>query len=383
MEKGKNENNEKILENENNYENELIKILINCFNKKVNVIIIGKPGTGKTYTIYSAANLLSNLLNKKLIIYHKLNDKEKEELLKQEDLSNYFILVDVKLQSADVNKFSMFILDKNFEPKELISNDLLILTKKNCYGILLFDEINMASPQLQSILFEIFLNKKISQYTLGENVMIVGTGNRYENIASNPIPKPLLNRVLLIDFDNYFNENYLENWINWAIKNNIDKRIISFVKLYGLEVLYDFPEEEFEQITTPRSYELLNKLINNVDDIEEIKIYSYGLLSKKVANKFITFITLILKLDLDNVINNNVVFTNSKIDEKVGYIYLLSKNYKNKDKDKVIKFIEFLIDNFTELATLLILLNKNDKDFVNFLIQNITKEKLIKFGKYL
>ncbi|MCM8807866.1 MAG: AAA family ATPase [Candidatus Omnitrophica bacterium] len=378
MENGENINNE----NEKSYGN-LEKTIINCYLKKVNVVLIGKPGVGKTNIIYNVANLLSILLNKKLIVYHKLSNKEKQELIKQDDLSNYFVLVDIKLQSADVNKFSMFILDKDFEPKELISNDLLILTKKNCYGILLFDEINMASPQLQSILFEIFLNKKISQYVLSDGVMVIGTGNRYENIASNPIPKPLLNRVLVINFDNYFNENYLENWINWAINNNIDKRIISFVKLYGLEVLYDFNEEEFEQITTPRSYELISKLINNVDDIEEIKVYSYGLLSKKVANKFITFITLILKLDLDSVINNNVIFTNSKIDEKVGYVYLLSKNYKNKDKDKVVKFIEFLIDNFTELATLLILLNKNDKDFVNFLIQNISKEKLIKFGKYL
>ncbi len=332
----------------------LKKILHKCFEKKKSIILIGDYGIGKSRIVYEFAKEKAKELNKELVIWHELNEHEKMRLINS-NLDNYFILVDIKLQSiGDPSKIMgiPIIINGEHEQKIVWEPPLFIkvLCKENAYGILFLDEINMALPSLQSLAFEIFLQRKIGEWKLSDNILIVGAGNTLEtNIAANPIPKPLLNRVLLInnlDID-------VDEWIEWAFRNNIDNRIIAFVSLF--KELKKDSDEELEQSTRPRSYELLSDLIKDVDDIEFIENVSYALLHKSTASKFISFIKNLEKFkNYKKYLENYNEFEKLTLEEKYALITIISKNLKEIENEKIIKFISNLTQDITELGALLL-----------------------------
>ena len=332
----------------------LKKILHKCFEKKKSIILIGDYGIGKSRIVYEFAKEKAKELNKELVIWHELNEHEKMRLINS-NLDNYFILVDIKLQSiGDPSKIMgiPIIINGEHEQKIVWEPPLFIkvLCKENAYGILFLDEINMALPSLQSLCFEIFLQRKIGEWKLSDNVLVCGAGNSLDvNVAANPIPKPLLNRVLLIKDI----EIDVDEWINWAFKNDIDNRIIAFVKCFR-ELKKD-SDEELEQSTRPRSYEILSDMIKNEEDIELIEAFAYALLEKSTASKFVAFVKNLQKfVNYKKYIENYDEFEKLSLEEKYALITVIAKNIKEIEDEKIVEFITDLVNDITELGALLL-----------------------------
>ncbi|MCD6445923.1 hypothetical protein J7L49_03965, partial [Candidatus Bathyarchaeota archaeon] len=230
---------------------------------------------------------------------------------------------------------------------------LKILTKPNAKGILFLDEINMAMPSLQSLAFEITLQRKVGEWKIGDGVLIVCAGNPLDvNISANPIPKPLINRLCFIKVE----VPDVDEWIKWAINKGIDERIIAFVKLF--EELKKDSEEDLEQTTRPRSYELLSDMIKGEEDIEYIRECALGYLHKITANKFIKFIQLMSKLDYKRYIENPELFRELNNEEKYALVTLVVRHVKEIDTKKLIKFVKVVADDVLELSAILLSLVK-------------------------
>jgi len=355
-----------------------LKVLEKAHKKQKSVCLIGDYGIGKSAIIYQYAQEKAQKLGKELVFWHELSEQQKFEIIK--NVEKYFIVVDIKLQSVgDISKLTgiPIIVNGNGEHKVVWQPPLFVkaLCQEKAYGILFLDEINMALTSFQSTAFEITLQRKIGEWKLSDGVLIVCAGNPLNvNISANPIPKPLINRLLFINFE----LPTTEEWLKWAITKKLDERVIAFVKLF--EELHKDSEEELEQSTRPRSYELLSDMIKGEEDLEFIKTCAYGYLHKITASKFVKFIQLLSKLDYRKYLDNPELFRELNNEHKYALITLLVRHYKSIDKNKLVKLIKVISDDVLELSAILISLIKAqygkkeiEKHIINKLDYDLTK----------
>jgi len=378
---------------------ELLNFLERAYHTRTPVGLIGKYGIGKSQLIYTFAKKKAQEEGRELKIWHELSKEEKKEVFEHPE--KYFVLVDIKLQSiGDPTKLTGLPLieevnTENGKERSIVwalPLFLKVLSLPNIKGMLFLDEINMALPSLQSTAFELILQKKVGEWKLNDDVFVVAAGNPTDvNIAATKIPAPLINRMAFIDFDQFIS---LENWLNWAIKNKIDSRIIGFLELFKEEFIhtpYDDMKAGKESVdtmkpsTTPRSWEMLSRFIEGEENKENIELASQALLHPGTAAKFIGFIESMSKLNYKEYIEHPEKFEKLKPDEKGALLTLISKNLNKIQPQKLAPFIIYLIDNFPDFAVYLfhMLSTEGVENYWIELYKLLPREKLEKFKGYL
>lgn len=102
-------------------------------------------------------------------------------------------------------------------------------------GILLFDDRNQASADLQKVLANICQARTLHGAKLPDGWMVVSTGNRKEDRAgANRVLSHLRNRETVLPFD-----VSAPDWTAWAIENDIAPEVVSFIQ-YRPDLLNDF-----------------------------------------------------------------------------------------------------------------------------------------------
>jgi hypothetical protein len=314
----------------------LFKIFDKAFKEKISIGLFGKYGIGKSSLVYEYALMKSKELNRELRIWHELNRDEKDEIMKNPE--KYFVLVDIK--------GSMISLDNLIIP--IPKGDKLVwetpewmklFSNEKSSGILFIDELNMTVPTLQSILYELIFQRKLGEYSIKGNVLVITAGNDLESSeVAKEIPKPLINRMLFINADELLID--LDSWLEYAKSKEFDERIIGWVLFNDKHITYS--KDSMEQSTTPRSLELLNKMIKGENDIDYIKLVAKSLLEKNDATQFISFIVLYEKLkDIDKYINNVELIDNLSNEERIIIIMKISEKFVN-DKIDIDKYYDFI-----------------------------------------
>ena len=170
-------------------------------------------------------------------------------------------------------------------------------------GIILIDELNAVPPAIQSSAYQLVLDKQIGEYTVPNGWIVVCAVNKMSDRGvTYRLPTPLANRFihveLVVDED---------QWLKWAVNNNIDSFIINFIRL-GLNnryagnsredrkamqsALFSFnPKSVDIAFATPRSWEHTSELapIRDVD----IALYNKlvrGTIGQKLGGLFFEFI---------------------------------------------------------------------------------------------
>ncbi|MDD5795295.1 MAG: ATP-binding protein [Clostridiales bacterium] len=237
--------------------------------------------------------------------------------------------------------------------------DNYILNNK---GVLLFiDEINRCEHTVQQELMNLILNREINGYNLSKEVKIIAAMN-----PSGKYGEDFDYQVVDMDAaqENRFvwlrMESDSENWINWAIKNNINNKVIEFISNFP-QYLYKKNEEDVD--ATPRSYERISKILNiyreNKDLIEREVLLNVlkGNVGRVIAQELISFIESNAKelISFDDVFFGDVISQNI-IDrvkkESHTRLYLAATNIlvKLNNKIKNIKEdeISYYINRFIE-----------------------------------
>jgi len=346
------------------------------------VLLIGKYGIGKSSLVYEYGRRRAQELGRDLVKWHELSEEEKEKVI--ENVERYYVIVDIK---------GSMISPENLIMPFIINNELVwktplwvkVFRDERSAGILFIDEINMTPSKLQSILFELILQRKIAEDSLkSKNLLIVGAGNDLEsNEYANEIPKPLLNRFIVINTDDILlNVDY---WLKWALENNVDKRVIDYV-LYRSSsmsrgVLFTMSRESLKQSTTPRSLHMLSDMIKDVNDIEYIEFIAKTLLEEHDALEFTEFLRLYEKLtDLEKYVNNLSLIEGLNEQElfivtmKVTELYLSNKV----DVERYFRFIETIAKKRKEYSLTAYKYIKDivkDKEKTEKLVEIILKHK--------
>src|SRR5215471_17052962 len=115
-------------------------------------------------------------------------------------------------------------------------------------GILFLDELNTASPQMQAVLFQLVLERRMGDYKLPDGWVIVAAGNRVSDRASaQKMPTALRNR-----FAHIYVTPDVGAWVKWAVANDVAPEMIAFVRLRR-ELLHRMPKGDENAFPTPRS----------------------------------------------------------------------------------------------------------------------------------
>jgi MoxR-like ATPase len=362
---------------------QLLSFLDKIYDANLVPFLKGMYGIGKSDIVYQLAELEAEKESKKegkerkFVVWHKLTNEEKQKVIEHPE--DYFVLVDIKLQSlGDPSELrGLPILDRQGNMSIVrweLPSFIKALIHPNAKGILFLDEINMAPYGMQSTAFEIAQQKKIGDYTLSGGVRVIAAGNpRTVNISANPIPQPLINRMVTIDFAKFVG---LDEWIKWAIQNDIDSRIIAFLKVFNDEYIrtpYSMGETDADEAlvpsTTPRSWANLSRLIKDNEDLRYIEYCTESLLYPTTAAKFLAFLRAMQSLNYKEYILNPQKFVefDDEPEKQYGLVTLISKHANEVDNNKsgikekdLLNFINYLAENRPDFAVLLLTLMKID-----------------------
>src|SRR6056300_131554 len=308
------------------------KSILRAFNKQRPIFIWGAPGIGKSDIIH--------------------------QIGKQLDAH----VIDVRLslwEPTDIKGIPYYAANDNImkwaPPSELPTQEM---AKKHKYIILFLDEMNSAAPAVQAAAYQLILNRKVGQYVLPDNVLIVAAGNRdADKGVTYRMPAPLANRFvhleLKVDFD---------DWFAWATENKIHTDVVGYLT-FAKKDLYDFdPKSPSRSFATPRSWSFVSELLEDDDDENTTTDLVSGAVGEGLAVKFMAHRKMASKLpNPSEILDGKVKELKTKeisamYSLTVSLCYELKEACDKNDKkfdDKVNNFLKFAMDNFdTELVVM-------------------------------
>jgi len=224
--------------------------------------------------------------------------------------------------------------------------------------VLFLDEMNSAAPSVQAAAYQLILNRRVGQYKLPDNVMIVAAGNREaDKGVTYRMPAPLANRFIHLELAVSF-----DDWFQWSVVNNINTDVVGYLT-FAKKDLYDFdPRSPSRSFATPRSWTFVSELLD--DDLDEATTTDLvaGAVGEGLALKFMAHRKVAASMpNPSDILAGKVKEMKSKeisamYSLTVSLCYELKEASDKNDKkfdDKVNNFLRFSMDNFdTELVVM-------------------------------
>jgi hypothetical protein len=307
--------------------------LRHAMNKKRPIFLWGPPGIGKSDIVAQVTNELTNSL-----------------------------LIDIRLSLWDPTdiKGIPYFDAKNVKmawgaPSELPDEELAAQYDNI---VVFFDEMNSAAPAVQAAAYQLILNRRVGQYKLPDNVIIVAAGNRESDKGvTYRMPAPLANRFihleLAVDFD---------DWFAWSVDNSQHKDVVGYLT-FAKKDLYDFdPKSPSRSFATPRSWAFVSELLDDELDEGTLTDLVAGSVGEGLAVKFMAHRKVASEMPNPTDILAGKVKEMKTSEISAMYSLTVSLCYELKeasDKNdkmfdtKVNNFLRFAMDNFeTELVVM-------------------------------
>ena len=300
---------------------EMIDHIIKAYETKTSLFIQGGTGIGKSYGAVEAGRRLADRFSMDVdegvsgdkdnfrVIDFRIADKRPADLRGLPDLS------------GDRTTWKV----PEFLPSE-------------GRGLIVLEEFNLADKSLQAPAYQLVLGRKMGTYQVPDGFGIIALGNRREDKANvHDLGDPLKNRFDWVELK----EPSPQRWIQWAVDNDIDSRVISFIKKGGSEMLYDPPSSAGQKVfPTPRGWERVGKKIQGEPD-DKLSRYATPTVGKAIAEQFESFVRLVEGFDVQSIIENP---RSAELPNRTDEQYALSSHIAPffKDKETKTQKINFL-----------------------------------------
>ena len=185
--------------------------------------------------------------------------------------------------------------------------------------LLLMDEFTSAPLAVQAAAYKVILDKQVGQFNLHPNVAIVAAGNlatdkAIVNRLSTAMQSRMIHFTLRIDNP---------AWLDWAFDNNIDHRIVSYIR-YKPEILHNFnPNHNDMTFPCPRTWEFASKMVSKWPKIEDKHLAIIaGAIGEGAAREFYGYCDIYGQLpDISEMINRG---SSLKIPDEPSTLYAIS-----------------------------------------------------------
>jgi MoxR-like ATPase len=122
--------------------------------------------------------------------------------------------------------------------------------------VVFLDEMNTAPQSIQAAAYQLVLDRRLGEYTLPENCVVVAAGNRQtDNGATFKMPTPLMNRFVHLELEHSF-----DDWYEWAIETQQDRDVVAYLTFSKADLMQFDPRSSSRGFATPRSWEFVSKM---------------------------------------------------------------------------------------------------------------------------
>lgn len=129
-------------------------------------------------------------------------------------------------------------------------------------GIIFIDELPQARMEVKNVAAMLFLERRIGEWKLPENWYVLAAGNRMGDAAgTSAMPTHLNNRLWHVELD-----VSLDDWMVWALANDIDYRVIAYLKYRPSALLAFDPRSKEAAFASPRSWAMLSSLMKRLGE---------------------------------------------------------------------------------------------------------------------
>jgi hypothetical protein len=175
------------------------------------------------------------------------------------------LLIDIRLSVYDPTDLKGYPAP-DLENKQMVwlpSVDLPTPEQAEQYDTiwLFLDELNGAAQAVQAAAYQLILNRRIGQYELPDNVVVVAAGNRDgDKGVTYRMPKPLANRFIHYEIRVDF-----EDWLTWATDNNVHPDVVGYITFVKGD-LYNFDATSSDRsFATPRTWTYASDTLHELD----------------------------------------------------------------------------------------------------------------------
>lgn len=132
-------------------------------------------------------------------------------------------------------------------------------------AIVFLDELVSAAPSTQAAAYQLVLNRKVGEYVLPKNCVIVAAGNRASDRGVvYKMPMPLANRFVHLDL-----KVDVEQWIDWALKKGLHKDVVGYISHQKQDLFTFDPKSSGHAFATPRTWEFTSQFLDNEENMGE------------------------------------------------------------------------------------------------------------------
>ena len=216
--------------------------------------------------------------------------------------------------------------------------------------VLFLDELNRARPEVLQTIMDLTLNRTLAGKSLPPGSRIISAVNSGEQYTLTELDPALVSRFNVYEF-----APTVAEWLHWAEKTGIDKRIIDFISenqnmLDGTE--YGKSIMGLERSPDRRSWERLSNVMKNMTGMgqQELEVIS-GIIGTAAATRFYSSISEHKIINAAEILNTNQ-FSSIKstlLEYKVPELavineaifrYLDVENYSSSDENKILTNLE-------------------------------------------
>lgn len=315
---------------------QLEQVICKYYRAKRALFIWGTMGIGKSWVVRDAARKLAIEMKKEFSEdLNTLNDEAK------------FFVIDVRLSQcdpSDLRGIPIYQKDKNatqWLPPSTFP--------RSGYGIIVFDELNLAPPLVQASAYQFILDRKLGEYVVPDGFSVIGAGNRLEDRANVfEMAAPLSNRMGHVQLE----PPGVEQWTTWAARNNIDPRIIGYLNFKQGSLFAFDPKRKEKAFGTPRSWHFVSDLTKDIpsEETATLKLYVGSLVGEGEATAYVGFLKLKDKLRpiKEYFEKAESVTLPSEVDLQWALVTSVVEYYKAHNNDKVLGQLVKLLKRFSE-----------------------------------
>lgn len=197
------------------------------------------------------------------------------------------------------------------------------------YGIIFGDEYDRAAPDVQNAFNQILLGGEIHGNKISPNSYVILAMNGESDSYTTPLSEAARNRVCTLFLSSHAYGN-LEQWNDWASKNNINDTIRAFAN-YRSDLIER--HEEFNELAliTPRSRDMAGKILDAAESTKNFSTEDIltpclaGVIGSGAAHELISFQKLKNDLpDIKDMINNPDKYKDHEAFDEPSLSYILS-----------------------------------------------------------
>ena len=260
--------------------------------------------------------------------------------------------------------------------------------------VVFLDDFHMCSPAHLALGYEMFTERKLRDYKFPRNVAFILAGNDTVKSGAKQMFGAIINRLavhkVVPNFDQWM--------IEYAITNNVNPKVISFLKNQINRSYFLGEESTNEPWPSPRSWTRFSEMLNAMEayipnnNVNNIMYIAYGHVGGKAASEFSAYYDIYSKTQMDQIFDGRkeIIIPNNNTDI---YIYGMSASNEyvnrvieasNKETGKVLKTkVDSAIKTISAIVTKIgksnieisVALLKNISDYENALKKDNNKRQ--------